>query len=347
MTRRREIIESALLRKKVERVPCFPLVDVAYAATHIKKPVSQVELNPTLHAEALTGCLHGLPTDGIYINLCFDEKQAAKAKFINGCYYVWIDDAVEIRMPENDVASISRTKITSLDDERIDMAQLFHPGMLATFKAMSTEICDDAAVVVGLTGAFSQVAFLYGLESLLMAMIDNPAAVHRAIKKRQKIAIAQASEICGAGARFIWIGDGTASGSLISPLMYRNFVLPYEQEMACEIRHMGALTLLHICGNTSELLGDILTSKVNGYDLDYLVDLKTAIDTLSSNMAVKGNINPLLFLPGNSDELSKACASAKQVAGLTKGFIMSTGCLVPRDTSSESFWIMARACNLT
>ena len=41
-----------------------------------------------------------------------------------------------MRFAENDVAAVSKTDVLRLDDPRIERAELFHPGMLATFKAM-------------------------------------------------------------------------------------------------------------------------------------------------------------------------------------------------------------------
>ncbi len=75
------------------------------------------------------------------------------------------------------------------------------------------------------------------------------------------------------------------------------------------------------------------------------MDMQTALDTLLPRVAVKGNINPTLFLPGREEGLYRACVEAKSIAGKKDGFIMSTGCLVPRDASAESFQIMAEQCS--
>jgi len=54
--------------------------------------------------------------------------------------------------------------------------------------------------------------------------------------------------------------------------MYAEFVLPYEQALADEIRRLGGLSLLHICGNTTPALAEIAKSRVDGVDVDYLTD---------------------------------------------------------------------------
>ncbi len=333
----RKLVEDALQKRTVPRIPCFPLIDLAFAAAYIKKPLREVQLDPRLHAQALCTCADLLPVDGVYINLGLNSGQSTRIK--DNTYL--IDQALTLVIPENDVLSISSTDIKSLDDERLLTAKLFHPGMLAAFSLMQDSIKDRVAVFVGVTGTFSQVSLLYGIPELMMALLDQPEAVHRALGRRHEIVLQQIREVAQAGARFIWIGEGLGSGSLISPRQYRDFVLPYEQSMADEIRRQGALSLLHICGNVTAALPDIKSCKADGFDLDYPVDLQRALDILLPHVAVKGNINPTLFLPGQEETLRQACIEAKSIAGNRDGFIMSTGCLVPRDASAGSFQIMA------
>ena len=343
MATRRDLVERALLREPTDRLPCFPLVDVAFASAHSGRTLASLQLDARLHAAALSQCLRELPVDGVYINLCLTSKQAAAAVCSDGHYAVLLDECLRLEFSENEVAAVASSDLLSLDDERMGIGELFHPGMLATFQAMPEEVRDQGAVCVGLTGAFSQVGFLVGVRSLMVAMLDNPDAVHRAVRKRQQIALRQAAELCRAGARFIWIGEGMASNSLLSGRMYAEFALPYEQELADEIRRQGALSLLHICGNVTPSLPHLARSRGDGVDIDSPTDWSAAVEVLGPRLCLKGNINPTLFLPGNEQELRVASATCKRAVGRTSGFILSTGCLVPRDSSREAFNVMARA----
>jgi uroporphyrinogen-III decarboxylase len=341
---RRRLVEQALLRQDLERTPCFPLVDVVFAGAFSGVPLAEVQLDPMAHAQALVHCLDRLPIDGVYINLCFSREQAARAIPYESGFQVILDEGLEVRFGENDVASIARTHIDSLEDPRISRASLFHPGMLETFRSIPAEVRNQEAVCVGLTGAFSQLGFLIGLEKLMVALVEEPRRVHLALGWRQEIAMRQAEEICRAGARFIWIGEGMASGSLISPAAYREFVLPYERELVGHIRKLGALSLLHICGNTTGMLDEIAETGADGCDVDSPTDWSAAVSVLGRSMCVKGNVNPLFFLPANLHRLPGACAEARRVAAGLKGFILSTGCLVPRDSAVEAFEVMRQAC---
>ena len=127
--------------------------------------------------------------------------------------------------------------------------------------------------------------------------------------------------------------------------MYAEFVLPYEQALADEIRRLGGLSLLHICGNTTPALAEIAESRVDGVDVDYLTDWGEAVETLGNNICIKGNIDPLLFLSGKSVALVEACKATLRSVGESRSFILSTGCLVPRDATRNAFDIMARVCD--
>jgi uroporphyrinogen-III decarboxylase len=347
LSTRRSLVEAALRREKSSRIPCFPLVDIVYAAAHCGRPMAQLQLDPAMHADALSRCASELPIDGVYVNLCLSREQSGRAEMRNGQYEVRLDDALDVRFAENDVAAIAHTDIVSLDDSRIESAGLYHPGMLETFSAIPAGIRDEIAVCVGISGTFSQIGFLYGLQNLMMAMVDRPEEVSRALDRRHEIVLKQAQELCAAGARFVWIGEGMASGSLISPALYRRFVLPYEQELAKELRRLGALSILHICGNIKPMLSDIAESEVDGADIDAPTDWEAAVKTLGPKISLKGNLNPILFLPDNVHQLASACETTLRIANALAGHILSTGCLVPRDSCREAFDIAARYCNLT
>jgi len=88
---RRDVVETALASGRPDRVPCFPLVDVVYAGSRGCHSLAQIQLDPELHAEALSRCVQELPIDGIYVNLCLGKQQAARVERGDGWHRVRID----------------------------------------------------------------------------------------------------------------------------------------------------------------------------------------------------------------------------------------------------------------
>jgi hypothetical protein len=119
-------IENALLKNNVNRIPCFPLIDAAFASTFSGISLGEVQRSPRSHAEALAVCMDGLPVDGVYINLTLGSRQGEK---LNENMY-FLDGFLRVAVPDTDVLSISGTDVSDLDDPHFDTAELFHPGML-------------------------------------------------------------------------------------------------------------------------------------------------------------------------------------------------------------------------
>lgn len=156
---RRCRVEQALLGQEVERTACFPLVDVVYAAAFGGVPPSVVQLDPASHAAALCECLDGLPIDGVYVNLCFSQAQAAGAEFRDGRGRLLLDDCLELAFEQNDVAAVVHTQVASLDDARIGRAELFHQGMLENVGRLAAACKQTMRLAVGARGVHPE----YGL----------------------------------------------------------------------------------------------------------------------------------------------------------------------------------------
>ncbi len=130
------------------------------------------------------------------------------------------------RVPLNDIGTPVRHDITCFDDERLQSLDILRPHITETLRRIPTAVVARHNISVGLTGPFSQVAFLMGVERVMTAMIEQPNKLKAAIEYRVPFATAWAERIAELGAPSVWIGEGLASGSLISAAQYVNFVLP-------------------------------------------------------------------------------------------------------------------------
>jgi uroporphyrinogen-III decarboxylase len=134
------------------------------------------------------------------------------------------------------------------------------------------------------------------------------------------------------------IGAGDAAASLISPGMYAEFALPYEQRVCRAIHDAGNLVKLHICGNTTHLLDQMATSGADLFNVDHLVSLQTARDLYTAHgKCYKGNLDPVTHVMQATPE---ACRdSAHECISVAKGtkYMLSAGCEIPAETSDEVF----------
>lgn len=335
---------TALKMQKTDVISPQPEIDVAYAAKLAGIPVGEAFCDGDKHAAVLNHVFEVHDVDGIYINLCLTNKDikefrktVSKIIIKDQCDAIW-------EISSNDIGSIKTRDIQSLDDERLrDLNPNFF-GASDVFQKISQKWKEEKAIVAGVTGAYSHVVFMYGLENTMMAMLDEPERLKDLIGVRLRHALKKIDELADMGCRLMWIGEGTASGSLISPRQYETFVLPYQKRMVEHMRKRGVLSIVHICGDINNVIKSVKKTNADGIDLDYMNDLGMAKDVMNGDVCIKGNINPvdLQTLPAN--EIKQMCKEKIRLFPDNKGFILSTGCLVTRDTPKVNIDAMVKAC---
>ena len=183
---------------------------------------------------------------------------------------------------------------------------------------------------------FAEACSVCGVAESMLLMKDEPATAHGILAALTRIVIDFALAQVEAGADMIGAGD--AATSLISPQMYEEFGLPYEQEVCRAIHDAGSLVKLHVCGNTTHLLDKMATSGADLFNVDHLVPLDKARDAYAAHgKCYKGNLDPVAHVmqatPDRCRELAHACMS---LARGTK-YMLSAGCEIPAETPDEVF----------
>jgi len=134
---------------------------------------------------------------------------------------------------------------------------------------------------------------------------------------------------------------GDAIASQVSPRLYRQFALPYEQRIFAAVHEMGALARLHICGNTTRILADMAESGADIIDVDWMVDMGQAAEAFGSRAAVCGNQDPVaVMLNGTPAEVAAQVRSCV-IAGGPRCF-SAAGCEIPDETPVENLRSQAR-----
>lgn len=92
-----------------------------------------------------------------------------------------------------------------------------------------------------------------GFERFFLRLVDDPAFVHRLLADRAKWSMAMCRKAISLGAEVIVVGDDAAyrDGPMISPGMWREFVLPYHRQI---VESVDVPVLWHSDGNTEQLL---------------------------------------------------------------------------------------------
>lgn len=335
---------EAMYGRKPDRVPCMPFIDNSYSSPVMGVPVSQCFLDPTSHAESMLACLERHPIiDGVSINLCLaDEIILEKQKRADG-YVIKTTGGITWMIPYNDIGSVMEREIVSFDDPRLEFDDPLKPGIIRTLQAIPADIRRRYLISAGVTGPFSQVCIMMGIERVMLATIDDPAGLHCAIEKRLPLALRWIEEMAEYDPGCIWIGEGLASSSLIGPTTYREFVVPYERALVEKIRQVGVPSVLHICGRLKPSLDLIPETETNCLEVDWQVDLADAKSRIGDRVSIKGNLNTTALVSSGPEVIYEMSKQAMEDAATEGGFILSSGCALGRDTPPENVEAMAQA----
>ena len=180
-----------------------------------------------------------------------------------------------------------------------------------------------------------------GLEKVMMATVDAPDELYKAIEKRLPFALKWIDTMVKYDPAGIWIGEGIASASLISPETYRKFVLPFEQVLFDQLHQLRIPSVLHICGRLDGILDIVPESGCDCLELDWQVDLADAARKIGDKVTLKGNMNTSTLVQADKAEITKLSFDSIEKAKPARSYILSSGCCIGRDTPSENIEAMS------
>lgn len=189
---------------------------------------------------------------------------------------------------------------------------------------------------------FAEACSLCGLTEFMLLLEDDPALAHRILEWLTVRVVDFALAQLETGAPLIGAGD--AAASLVSPGQYRDFALPYERLVADAVHGKGGLLKLHICGQTTHLLEEMVKSGADLFNVDHLVPFETACAVYGRHEACfKGNLDPVSEMMQSTPE--KCAARCRDLVRQARGlrFMLSPGCEVPAATPDEVFAAFCQA----
>jgi len=187
-------------------------------------------------------------------------------------------------------------------------------------------------------GALAEAADLRGVSALMTDLIDRPEWVMELLERCVEAAIAFARAQVAAGADIIGLGDAVASQ--ISPRLYRRFAQPYERRIFDAIHEARALARLHICGNTTHILADMVSTGADIIDVDWMVDMGRAAATFGARQSVCGNQDPVAVMLQGTPEAVREATLACMAAGGPR-CISAAGCEIPDGTPEANLFAQA------
>jgi MtaA/CmuA family methyltransferase len=324
---------AAIAGGTVDRVPVFPLL-MFLAADRLGISYRRYATEGSALAEAQVNVRRRFRVDAI--TACSDA------------FRISADLGGEMAFPENQTPHLIRPLVT----RAADLDRLGRPDPLRRGSRMAdrTQAVHEMIEAVGreclvlgwVDMPFAEACSVCGVQEFMVLMVDEPALAHRLLEFLTSLVIEFSLAQIEAGAPMIGAGD--AAASLVSPRLFREFALPYEQRVCQAVHAAGGLVKLHICGNTNALLRDMVQSGADLFNVDHLVSLARAAEVYGgASRCFKGNLNPVTeMLQATPEQCRRRARECLRTArGLR--FMLSAGCEVPAGVSDEVFEAFCRA----
>ena len=219
------------------------------------------------------------------------------------------------------------------------------PVMLEATRLVRQAVGDEVAIRTPGTGPFALASYFIGTQEFLIEIgmakagmpESEPEAIHRALDLAADALIAFGKASVDAGSDLLHCGDSLASCDVISPADYEEWAFPYERKVLRAWKEYGAKTLLHICGDSSKVLDLYAQTGADVIEVDHKVDLALARSIVGDRACVIGNVDPVtVLLQGTPEQVRGRIGGLPRGAAGGGGYILGSGCVVPRITPLEN-----------
>jgi uroporphyrinogen decarboxylase len=297
--------------------------------------------------------------------ICGDAAKLAKSHIVcqdeygyDGCT-IDVDDATlaeacgaKCLFRDDDVVATDEHNPLLKDLKDIDQLKMPDPlkdGRLPVWleitERLSKEIGDHVYIMGRADqGPFDLACLLRGTQNFMMDLImGDPEEIRALLEWCKQAHILFAKAQIDAGAHITSMGDSYAGPNLVSPDIYKKYALQPEIDVVNAVHAHGGKYSVHICGDTTKIIGDMAKTNADVIEVDWQVDMGEARRLFGEKTILMGNIDPSDPLVFGTPEAVDA--KAKDIIEKTKGkgLFLSSGCAMGANTKPENMKAMIEA----
>lgn len=215
--------------------------------------------------------------------------------------------------------------------------------VLQAVAALKKQIGRHAIIVATVDqGPFTLTTQIAGLEKTLLALAAGEAEeeIRTLLEFCTKFTLAYGRELARAGADVIRMGDSISGPDLVSPALYRRFALPAQKTLAAEFAKQGIVFALHICGDATAIIEDMVSTGAAYVEIDEKTDLETARKAVRAKGGINGPVSPRTLRFGTAGEVERACRDILTAWMPQPGLFFGPGCTLAQDTPEENIRVL-------
>jgi len=356
-----ERMRAALSGRKTDRVPLFPCIYVDHACVVLGRSFEDGLADPRLGVRCMVeaGIFYGC--DAVRVRATperswYEEKEVRshegklaqvdrRTGQIDGYFDVQGGGQLMLLNPPPPVRTIEQ--IEAITYPRAD--ELLAAGCLDAASEMTREAHQRDLFVVGMAGGqtiSTLVARVGSSEEALLLMATDRAFIHRMFRMATNASIELITAFARIGVDCVYIGDSYASGSVISPQMYREFCIPAYRRAADAAHALGLLVYKHCCGNYNpflSLVGHNHLDGMEGIDPTSGMSVGHTRERVGDQLCLIGGVSCLSLLRARPGQVYAEAMECIRAGGTEGRFVLGSACAVPRHAPIENMRALTQA----
>jgi len=363
---------AAMNHIKPDRIPVMCQLALGHYFLNCNYKPSEIWFNSETFVHALVDLQQEYEFDGILVNLPgrppnWKTRLKSYERIQNGEYLYWKSGLETIVPPDDNPQTfqpgrtpLERSSYTSVDvsdpatyrlpgyvwntwhapelwdiDQQADLSDtIAYPVWFTRALENVRQLAPDVSVHVEVFSPFTHLMELFGYEQALLALVDVPKKCHQALAVVTAKVLAQTKLYARHRPDAILVSSAFAGAGFISRQMYKEFVMPYENQVFQAIQSHGLKSYVHTCGAIGDRLDLMSETCVDGIDtLDPpplgTVDLAEAKAKYGKRFFFKGNLDSVNEMMSADDQtFEQAVRNRIDIGKPGSGYVLSSACSV-------------------
>lgn len=198
------------------------------------------------------------------------------------------------------------------------------------------------------SGTMAFLVSLRGMNRAMMDLIEAPQLVHAVMEKGIAIAVAKARFNLAHGVDILRLNDSVGNMNVMSPRHWREFVFPHMKDFCDTVHGLSDRVRIycHLCGNVLPIVEDLVATGLDCIGpLDPLGGFSPGDvrDRVGNRVSLMGGVNTLSFVNHTPEQVGDEARRCILEAGAHGGYILGSGCAVPREAREENLTALREA----
>lgn len=244
-----------------------------------------------------------------------------------------------LKFSEDDSPSVSGTLL----QDQADVKKIFPNKEIGGRMPLFAEVVErlnknlDIPVCAYVIGPLTLTGEIMGITRIMKATKKEPELLHQVLANATQIIMNYVALLEAARASLICILEPSAM--MISSKLFHEYSGQYCSQIVSN--SINGISVLHICGDTNHLIGEMEKVGADGLSLDKQVDFPKVYDSLNPDTVLIGNLDPVSVIAFDTPEsIIEKAGNLLQAMKEKRNFILSTGCDVPPNAPIQNIKAM-------